>query len=277
MGIHPTVVRPMADEYIRANRVVWDRWTLEATDSEHHRDVALFRDGSLSLRSIELREVGDVAGKTLLHLLCNMGCDTLSWARQGAHVTGADISSAAVEQARSLAAEAGIAARFICSDLYALPEVLDERFDIVFTSYGALCWLPDLGGWARIVRDYLKPGGVFYIVDMHPTASLVESDESGLRIRVPNAYFHTSQPIREDVRAAGEDGETLPLYSWSYSLGEVISALLAAGLRHEYVHEFPQTFYQQFPSLVPGDDRYWHWPSPENTLPLLFSIRATQE
>ena len=266
--------RPMADEYISANRAVWDRWTREATDSEHHRDVARFRDGNLSLRPIELGEVGDVAGKTLLHLLCNMGCDTLSWARQGAHVTGVDISSAAIEQAQALAAEAGIDARFVCADLYALPDVLDERFDIVFTSYGALCWLPDPDRWARIVRDYLKPDGVFYIVEMHPLAGLVESDGAGLRVRERTTYFHAPQPFREDV-PTGKDGETTPLYSWSYSLGEVITALLAAGLHLEYVHEFPMTFYQQFPTLVPGNDRYWHWPTPDNTLPLLFSIRAT--
>ncbi|HEV8192963.1 MAG TPA: class I SAM-dependent methyltransferase [Ktedonobacterales bacterium] len=264
----------MADEYARANRAVWDRWTLEATDSEHHRDVAVFRSGSLSLRSIELHEVGDVAGKTLLHLLCNMGCDTLSWARQGAQVTGVDISSAAVAQAQALAAEAELAARFVCSDLYALPEVLHEQFDVVFSSYGALCWLPDLERWASIVRGYLKPGGVFYAVDMHPVAGLVEGEGTVLRVRERNAYFHATQPFREDVPTR-EAGRTMPLYSWSYSLGEVISALLAAGLRLEYVHEFPQTFYQQFPSLIPGDDRYWHWPLPENTLPLLFSIRAT--
>jgi SAM-dependent methyltransferase len=266
----------MADEYIRANRAVWDRWTLEATDSEHHRDVALFRSGSLSLRPIELREVGDVAGKTLLHLLCNMGCDTLSWAHLGAHVTGVDISSAAVAQAQALATETGLDARFVCSDLYALPEVLHEQFDLAFSSYGALCWLPDLERWARIVREYLKPGGSFYIVDMHPVAGLVESDGTGLRVRERNAYFHASQPFREDV-PAGEAGVTMPLYAWSYSLGEVISSLLAAGLRLEYVHEFSQTFYQQFPSLVHGDDRYWHWPSPEYTMPLLFSIRATND
>jgi SAM-dependent methyltransferase len=264
----------MADEYIHANRAVWDRWTLEATDSEHHRDVAVFRSGSLSLRPIEIREVGDVTGKTLLHLLCNMGCDTLSWARLGAQVTGIDISGTAVAQAQALAAETGIDARFVRSDLYTLPDVLHEQFDIIFTSYGALCWLPNLERWARIVREYLKPDGVFYIVDMHPVAGLFERDGGGLRLCEHTSYFHTSQPFREDVPTQ-EDGVTMPLYSWSYNLGEVISALLAAGLRLEYLHEFPQTFYQQFPALLLGDDRYWHWPSPEHTLPLLFSIRAT--
>src|SRR5262249_25025211 len=119
MDFQPTIVRsmvasPMVEAFLRANRVAWDRWTLEATDSEHHRDVAFFRRGELSLRAIELGEVGDVAGKTLLHLLCNMGSDTLSWARRGAHVTGIDISSAAIDRARALATEAGLEARFLC-------------------------------------------------------------------------------------------------------------------------------------------------------------------
>jgi hypothetical protein len=106
---------------------------------------------------------------------------------------------------------------------------------------------------------------------MHPIAQFFESAGAGRRFRERNSH---SGPIREDVRTR-EDGETMPVYSWSYRLGDVISALLAAGLRLEYMHEFPVTFYQQFPSLVPGDDGYWHWPTPENTLPPLFSIRAT--
>lgn len=266
------------DEYTRANRAIWDAWTTGDLNSAHHQDVARFRSGASTLRAIEREELGDVAGKSLLHLLCNMGSDTLSWARLGAAVTGVDLSAAAIERARALAREAGIeagieagsAARFLCSDLYALPQMLDEQFDIVFTSYGALCWMPDLDRWARVVARYVKPGGVFYIVDMHPFANALTADPddaTGLRFAAAHPYFHAATLPPEETSAGA-------IYSWSYGLGEVISALISAGLRLEYLHEFPLAFYQRFPTLVRGEDGWWRWPTPERTLPLLFSLRA---
>jgi SAM-dependent methyltransferase len=266
------------DEYQRANQVIWNAWATHSLESEHHKDVARFRAGELSLRPIEREELGDVASKSLLHLLCNLGSDTLSWARLGANVTGVDFSERAIEQARALAREAQLDARFICSDLYGLPGVLDEPFDIVFTSYGVLCWMPDLQGWANTLARYVKRGGVFYMVEMHPATNCmrpVPNDGAGARFQVASPYFHTADPMREEVAIA--DGETesrTTLYAWSYGLGEVISALIAAGLHIEFVHEFPVAFYQRFGSLVRGDGGLWRWPSPENTLPLLFSVRA---
>src|SRR5690242_11812166 len=122
-------------DYLGSNRRLWNAWTQRHLDSAHHQDVATFRAGGLTLRSIEREALGDVRGRSLLHLQCNMGSDTLSWVRLGAHVTGVDFSDAAVAQARALASEVGLPARFLQSDLYALPSALDEQFDIVFASY----------------------------------------------------------------------------------------------------------------------------------------------
>jgi SAM-dependent methyltransferase len=265
-----------AERHVEANRVLWNRWTQRDTASDHHKDMAAFREGGLSLRPIERRELGDVSGKSLLHLQCNMGSDTLSWARLGARVTGVDFAETAVAQGQALAAEAGLDARFVCSDLYTLPETLDEQFDIVYTSYGAICWMPDLERWAQVAAHFVKPGGVFYMVDMHPVAGLITEDASGLRVRVPNRYEHSAEPYAEESDATTEDGEHEVVYSWSYSLGEPITALLNAGLRLEYLHEHPMTFWRQYPSLVDGGDGYWHWTTPENSVPLLFSLRATR-
>jgi SAM-dependent methyltransferase len=259
-------------DYTASNRALWNSWTVQHTQSDHHRDVARFRATGSSLRPIECAELGDVAGKSLLHLQCNMGCDTLSWARLGANVTGVDLSDAAVERGRSLATETNLPARFIRSDLYALPDALDEQFDIVYTSYGALCWLPDLTRWAQVAVRYVRPGGIFYMVEMHPSGVMFASDgsdEAGTRFQVANPYFHQTEPASE------EDGRGNTIHVWTFSLGEVVTALLDAGLRLDFLHEFPMSFYRQFPALVHGEDEYWRWPATSgNTMPLLFSLRA---
>jgi SAM-dependent methyltransferase len=265
-------------DYIAANRAIWNAWTTHFATSAHHTDAALVRAGGSSLRSIEREEVGAVPGRTLLHLQCNLGADTLSWARLGAQVTGVDIAENAIGAARTLARETELPARFLQSDVYALPAVLEDEFDIVFASYGVLCWLPDLPRWAEIAARYVRPGGVFYLVDMHPFTNVfaaADTTGSGLDLRVARPYFHAAAPAAEEVEHTGA-GNPTTLYSWSYGLGEVVSALLAAGLRLDFLHEHAVTCYQRFQALVRGDDGWWRWPSPEHTLPLLFSLRATK-
>ncbi len=164
------------DEYRRANQDLWDEYTrINAASSMY--DLAGFKAGRNALHPLEIQELGDVRGKSLLHLQCHFGMDTLTWARLGAQVTGVDFAPDAVRLARSLAGELGLAARFIQSDLYDLPNHLDETFDIVFTSYGALTWLSDIPGWAQVAARYVRPGGTFYIAEFHPAACMF-SDES---------------------------------------------------------------------------------------------------
>jgi SAM-dependent methyltransferase len=270
----------------QANRAAWNTWLARDLASSHHQDVARFRATGSSLRSIERAEMGAVAGKTLLHLQCNMGSETLSWARLGATVTGVDIADEAIARAEALAAESGLPARFIRADLYDLPDLLDEQFDLVFASYGVLFWLPDLARWADTVAHFLKPGGTFYLVDMHPATNPLgelPSDPPGMRFAVRYPYFHAAEPaqpvdtapdapIDAPPDAPPGDGERV----FAFGLGEVITALIAAGLRLEYIHEFPMQHYQQFPSLVRDADGWWRWPAPGNTLPMLFSIRASK-
>lgn len=265
-------------DYIAANRAIWNAWTTHFTTSAHHADVALVRADGSSLHSIEREEVGSVRGRTLLHLQCNMGADTLSWARLDAQVTGVDIAENAIGAVRALARETGLPARFLRSDVYALPAVLANEFDIVFASYGVLCWLPDLPRSAEIAARNVRPGGVFYLVDMHPFTNVfaaADATGAGLDLRVARPYFHAASPAAEEVEHTGA-GNPTTLYSWSYGLGEVVSALLEAGLRLDFLHEHAVTFYQRFPALVQGDDGWWRWPTPAQTLPLLFSLRATK-
>ena len=190
------------NEYIEANRKHWNEVAPIHTGAISY-DVPGFKAGKSSLNSVEREEVGDVQGKTLLHLQCQFGLDTLCWAREGAVVTGIDFSESAINQARELAKECGIASRFLVSDVYDLPDNLDGQFDIVFTSGGVLWWLPDLTRWAQIASSFVRPGGTFYIAEFHPFASVFDDapDVDDLYVKYP--YFSTpDQPLRFDKEHA---------------------------------------------------------------------------
>ncbi len=261
------------DYRLRTNRVNWNERTPVHAASDFY-DVAGFKAGRSTLTGLERREVGDVSGKTLLHLQCHFGLDTMSWERLGATVTGVDFSDAAIELAKSLRDETGSRARFILSDVYALADVLDERFDIVFTSYGVLCWLPDLDGWARTAARLLKPGGLFYIVEHHPMMGVLEQSAGG-EIRLAYEYFHKEIRIEGGAPSyAGEAPIESPVYEWSHSLGEIVTALISAGLRIEFLHEFAFCGYRAHPKMERGADGWWRFPERNESIPQMFSIRA---
>ena len=182
----------------------------------------------------------------------------------------------AIELARSLCGELSLDARFICSNVYDLPGVLDEQFDIVFTSYGVLCWLPDLDGWASVVANHLKPGGVFYIIDGHPAMNVFEETEPG-ELRVTYPYFRHEFLWEGGVPSyAGSEIIESPVYEWHHSLGEIVTALINAGLRIEFLHEFAFSTYRAYPMMERGEDGMWRFPDGNDSFPQLFSIRASK-
>jgi len=184
----------MKDEYFEANRKNWDERALIHSKSEFYY-VQKFKKKKNSLPRLEQKELGDITGKKILHLQCHFGMDTLSLAYKGAIVTGVDFSGEAVKLARSLSKELRIPANFIESNIYSLQEKLTEQFDIVFTSYGVLCWLLDLEKWANLIYFYLKPGGFFYIIDGHPYGGLFDYKfKEGLRVGY--TYFTGGQAER---------------------------------------------------------------------------------
>ena len=260
---------------ISANRALWDEWT-GVHEASTFYDLAAFRAGRDTLRPLEVAELGDVAGKTLLHLMCHFGQDTLSWARRGARVTGADLSGKAIELARSLAAELGLEARFLACDIYDLPAGLDERFEIVFTSWGVLAWLSDLPRWGRLVADFLMPGGTFYLAEIHPLAMVFEVRLDG-GLAVEYGYFGGRDAGRYERDTSYADLTTTCTntvsYQWDHTLGEVVTALTDAGLVIEFVHEWPFSAYQRWPSMVRDDDGWWYLPD-RRDVPLSFSLRA---
>jgi len=264
------------DDYRKANRAYWNELTPIHARSEFY-DVEGFKAGKSTLMPLEREELGEVAGKSLLHLQCHFGLDTLSWARLGARVTGVDFSGEAIALARSLSRELDIPATFVCSDLYELPAALSGQFDVVFTSYGVLCWLPDLRRWAEIAASYVKPGGVFYIVEFHPFSYVFDDSRDATDLRVAYSYFRGPEPDRwEPAGTYAEPGAqvTHPSYEWTHSLGDILSSLVAAGLRIEHLHEFPYTCYQALPLLERCPDGWWRLKGGRELIPLIFSLKA---
>jgi SAM-dependent methyltransferase len=270
------------DESLRGNRDVWDVWTRIHVAGDFY-DVASFKSGERGnrLRDYEIEEVGDVAGKSLLHMQCHFGLDTLSWARLGAIVTGADFSEEAIAAARVLATEVDLPARFVVSNVYDLPEKLDGVFDIVYTSGGVLEWLPDIVAWARVAAHFVKPGGFFYIAEIHPVANAFENEgvqPGELRLEYP--YWTHEEPLQFEVKGSYADRsaptEGLVSSGWDHSLGEIVTALIDAGLRIDFLHEFDFVHWR-LDFLVEGDDRRWRLPpGTKGELPLYFSLKATK-
>jgi SAM-dependent methyltransferase len=241
-------------------------------------DLEGFKAGKSSLRSIEVEELGDVAGKSLLHLQCHFGIDTLSWVRRGARVTGVDFSEEAIALARSLSRELGLDARFVCSDVYDLRQALSGQFDVVYTSYGALCWLADLKRWAQIAAGFVRPGGTFYMVEVHPIAFMLDDRPETTDLRVGYSYFHSPEPIREDKPGSYADRKAAVTnsveYTWTHGLGDVVTAIAAAGLRIEFLHEFPFGVCATMPGMEQCADGWWRVMGQPELVPFLFSLKA---
>jgi SAM-dependent methyltransferase len=267
------------DDYLAANRRLWDEWTAINSTSAFY-DVEAFKRGGVRLRDWEIEEVGSVSGKQLLHLQCHFGLDTLSWARLGANVTGADFSKAGIERARTLAAEIGVEATFVCCELTELPQHLQGEFDVVYTTCGVLGWLPDLKRWAEVAAHFVRPGGILYLAEAHPILYVWDDREDvrpgDLRLRYP--YWHQREAIATPVHGSYTDPSatvTEPMeYTWQHSLGEIVTAVADTGLRIEFLHEFPFVVWP-VPFLEAQADRTWGLPGElSGKLPLFFSLRA---
>ena len=251
-------------DFIAINKATWDKRTALHLDSKFY-DVEQFKAGQCSLNPIELAQVGDVAGKSLLHLQCHFGQDTLSWARKGATVTGVDLSSEAIKSAQGLARELDIEATFIESDVCSF-DTSQQQFDLVFTSYGVLCWLQDLDAWANTVATALKSGGHFHLVEFHPFVDLL----SGY------SYFPQVEPDVEFEGTYTENcsGEESQVVTWPHSISEVIQALLKAGLTIESFDEHVYSPYDCFDGLQAVAGKGFEKRHEGQQLPLLYSIKA---
>jgi 2-polyprenyl-3-methyl-5-hydroxy-6-metoxy-1,4-benzoquinol methylase len=257
------------DAHTAVNRRLWDELAALHAASLHY-DVESFLAGTSTLGDLEVGEVGDVAGRRLLHLMCHFGQDTMSWARLGAEVTGVDFSAEAVGIARDLAARSDIEARFVCTDVLEAADQLDATYDVVFMSKGVMMWIQDLSVWARVCARLLRPGGVFYLLDYHPLALAVTQTEDGLRAH--RSYFHTDDPavVVADGSYAVPDAvlENKESREWTHTLGDIVTSLVQAGVAIEFLHEFPaaDAYLMPVPQLDTGAARH--------ELPAMFSVRG---
>lgn len=254
----------------QSNRRGWDRLA-ETHYRTYHLDKLLA--GQPLLDDLIQREVGDVRGKSLVHLLCHIGSDTLSWALLGAEVTGIDISPAALKYARRLAKKMRIPARFMQADIQDVMDVVNQKFDVAFSSTGVLCWLPDIRRYARTVRHLLKDGGFFYLLDGHPFRAVLydQAGEPGQNI-IQGDYFRTQPWHYLETGDYTDPNLRLPIesYEWHWTLGDIVTAFCEAGLRIAFLHEFPRYFYNGYtPYDVESEI--------DELYPCTFSLKAVAE
>ncbi|MBK9465518.1 MAG: class I SAM-dependent methyltransferase [Chitinophagaceae bacterium] len=260
--------------YFDANKQLWNQRTAVHKDSSFY-NLAGFKAGENVLTPIELNELGDVKGKTMLHLQCHFGMDSLNWARLGAVVTGVDLSDEAIKEAKQLNNDLGMNATFICCNVYDLKEHLNEKFDIVFTSYGTIGWLPDLNKWAEIISCYLKPGGIFYMADFHPVLWMFDDEFTHFQYSYENSEVIITESegtyTDRDADIMGKE------YGWNHSISEILNALITNGLQIGHFNEFMYSPYACFRNTVEFEKSKWHIKGLEGKIPMVYSIRAVKQ
>ena len=269
------------DEVFRANRANWDaRAALHASDATGFYRIAEVLAGGSSLNAIEAGEIGDVADRRLVHLQCHIGLDTISLAHLGARATGLDFSGEAIEAARGFAARAGRDVRFVQANVYDAPAALGETYDIVYVTWGAINWLPDIAAWAEVVASLLSPGGFLYLAETHLSALCLEEIEGRIEAR-----YDWRTPIERPIvwdDAQTYTGDPRPLaatrcYEWIHPLSDILNALRAAGLRLDWLHEHETLTSRLVPMMVEaGSPGLYRLPDGRTKLPLSFSLKATR-
>lgn len=261
-------------EYFEANKELWNQRTVVHKDSSFY-NLAGFKNGETVLTPIELKELGDVGGKTMLHLQCHFGMDSLDWARRGALVTGVDLSDNAIQEATQLNKELGLNARFVCSNVYDTSLHVKEFFDIVFTSYGTIGWLPDLQPWANMIAERLKPGGVFYMADFHPVLWMFDDDFTHIKYSYENkeVIVTESEGTYTDRNADIKAKE----YGWNHSISDLLNALIQAGLSINSFNEFLFSPYPCFRNTVEVEKGRWHIKGLEGKIPMMYSLKAVKQ
>ncbi len=260
--------------YLEKNKALWNSRTEHHLVSDFY-DVKSFLAGKSSLNQIELELLGDVKGKSILHLQCHFGQDTISLARMGASVTGVDFSEKAIESAHQLSHELKTSAEFICCDIYSLSDHLNKTFDVVFTSYGTIGWLPDIDKWAQVVAKFLKPGGKFVFAEFHPAVWMFDDNFE----RVAYSYFNV-KPIVETETGTYAD-RNAPIkheyVGWNHSIGEVFTSLVNNGLQIDNFHEYDYSPYNCFRNTEEFSPGKFRIKTMENRLPMVYSLRATKK
>jgi SAM-dependent methyltransferase len=263
----------------QANLSSWNmRAALHARDGTGTYGVADFLTGRDTLHTIEASEIGDVRGRRVAHLQCHFGLDTLSLAQRGADATGLDFSPVAIAAARDLAARAGLSATFVEANVYEAREHLEGLFDLVFVTWGTICWLPDIHRWGEVVASLLAPGGFIYLADTHPSAMVFDEHDG----RYEPTFEWRTPKERPDrfVESQTYTGDAFPepseSFNWIHPLSDILGSLIGAGLRLDFLHEHEVLPYKLFPSMVIAEDGFYRLPDGAVPFPLSFSLKSTK-
>ena len=257
--------------YLEINKASWNNKTDAHLASDFY-DVEGFLKGNSSLNSIELELLGNVEGKKILHLQCHFGQDTLSLARMGAEVTGVDLSDKAISNANNLAKKLNINATFISCDVYDLPNHLNAEFDIVYTSYGTIGWLPYLDKWASIVSRFLKPSGKFVFVEFHPVVWMFDDDFKEVKYN----YFNNGPIIEKEEGTYADRGAdiTQEFVTWNHSMSEVVTSLLNVSLNLNAFQELNYSPYACFRHTIEFEPKKFRIKHLDDKIPMLYSLVA---
>jgi 2-polyprenyl-3-methyl-5-hydroxy-6-metoxy-1,4-benzoquinol methylase len=270
---------PERAEFDRVNKQYWDQLVELHSEGDVY-SVETFLGGECILDPLVRTEIGDVAGKSIVHLQCHFGLDTLSLARLGARVTGVDFSPKGIATARRLSADSGVPGTFVESRIEEAPAKISERFDMAYVTWGALNWLPDLKPWAETIATLLKPGGFLYLAEFHPLAQAIDMNETGAGGKLAIAYPMIGKAVARQWTSDtdyADEKTRLPIdktWEWNHGLGEVFSSLLGAGLRIDYFREHPFLAWRSFPAMVAIDDRFFGLPEHLPAVPLAYSLKA---
>ncbi len=260
----------MNNNYLEINRRLWDERVGHHVSSDFYK-MGDFIAGSSSLNDIELQLLGDVRNKKILHLQCHFGQDTLSLSRMGAKVTGVDFSERAIAKAKELNEQLGLDAKFICCDIYNLPAQLDEQFDIVFTSYGTIGWLPDMKAWAGVVSKFLLEGGIFIIADFHPMVWMYNETFSEIKY----SYFNTELIEETETGTYTDRNAAIELKSigWNHNFAEIIQSLLSESLQLQVFAEYDYSPYNVFPAMTELSPGRFQLKGLEGKFPLVYALK----
>ncbi len=260
-------------DYLNINKKVWNARTDVHFESDFY-DVPAFLKGKESLNEIELSLLDELSGKSVLHLQCHFGQDSLSLARRGAKVTGVDFSEKAIEKARQMNEQLKLDARFIESDIYQLDKKLNQQFDIVFTSYGVIGWLPDMDRWAQTIARFLKPGGRFVMAEFHPVVWMFSDD-----FKTIEYSYSKGEAIEAEEGTYTDGGSKISSRSvcWNHGLAEVLNSLLRQGLELTAIREFQYSPYNCFSNTVEIEPDRFQIRGLENKIPMVYALEAIKK
>jgi 2-polyprenyl-3-methyl-5-hydroxy-6-metoxy-1,4-benzoquinol methylase len=272
------------NKYYEQNMKQWDeKAKIHSSKSSEIYNIEEFLKGKSSLLPIERNTLSDVSNKKILHVQCHIGFDSISLAQLGANVTGVDFSPEAIHQAKKFSNHLQIPVDFIQANIFDLESTRLEKnsFDVIFASYGVICWIDNLQDWVKILAKYLKPGGMFLLIDDHPYVNTIEEENNKYEIQFN--YFKNEKPYEftVDHSYTGEEFtiKEQKAYEWNHSIDEIISSFLKTNLRLTSFFEYDFTFWKRFSFLTRSSSGYYYMDpdirnKPECKIPLMFSLTA---